>query len=129
MPTKAKQPPRFLPTLTEVVQTGQDTAKAHPGEAAFATPLKTAQPIGLAQAQGGDALAQSHSVVEMNVSKILFRLEVPLQNRLKLAVGEIIQGHVDALMPLIAQEIEAVVRETVREGVSAELVRSRKALG
>jgi hypothetical protein len=120
MPTKAKQPPRFLPTLTEVVQTGADAPTASPGEAAFAAPLRMAR-------QGVDV--ESPSVVEMNVSKILFRLEGPLQNRLKLAVGEIIQGHVDALMPLIAQEIEAVVRETVREGVSAELVRSRKAAG
>ncbi len=120
MPTKAKQPPRFLPTLTEVVQTGHETAKPSAGEAVFAVPLKAAK-------QGAEV--DSSSVVEMNVSKILFRLEVPLQNRLKLAVGEIIQGHVDALMPLIAQEIEAVVRETVREGVSAELVRSRKASG
>jgi hypothetical protein len=122
MSTKVKQPPRFLPTLTEVVQTGPDTAKVGPGEAAFAAPLK-----GTKSAAGAQIDAQS--VVEMNVSKILFRLEVPLQNRLKLAVEEIIQGHVDALMPLIAQEIEAAVRETVREGVSAELVRSRKASG
>ena len=122
MPTKAKQPPRFLPTLTEVVQTGADAPQASPGEAAFAAPLKTAR-----QSSGVDA--DGTSVVEMNVSKILFRLEGPLQNRLKLAVGEVIQGHVDALMPLIAQEIEAVVRETVRESVSAELVRSRKVSG
>ena len=122
MPTKAKQPPRFLPTLTEVVQTSAGVPKANPGEASFAAPLKTAR-----QSSGADE--DSPSLVEMNVSKILFRLEVPLQNRLKLAVGEIIQGHVDALMPLIAQEIDAVVRETVREGVSAELVRSRKAAG
>ena len=122
MPTKAKQPPRFLPTLTEVVQTGADLVKASPGEAAFATPLK-----GVRLDSAGDE--SGTSVVEMNISKILFRLEGPLQNRLKLAVGEIIQGHVDALMPVIAQEIEAVVRETVREGVSAELVRSRKASG
>ena len=122
MPNKTKQTPRFLPTLTEVVQIGVDAPKASPGEAAFAAPLKMVPPSGGAEADG-------ISVVEMNVSKILFRLEGPLQNRLKLAVGEIIQGHVDALMPLIAQEIEAVVRETVREGVSAELVRSRKAAG
>ena len=121
MPTKAKQPPRFLPTLTEVVQTSAGVPKASPGEAAFAAPLKTARQ--------SSADAESPSLVDMNVSKILFRLEVPLQNRLKLAVSEIIQGHVDALMPLIAQEIEAVVRETVREGVTAELVRSRKATG
>lgn len=122
MPTKAKQPPRFLPTLTEVVQTSADASKASPGEAAFAAPLTTAR-------QNSDVDAQSPSVVDMNVSKILFRLEVPLQNRLKLAVGEIIQSHVDALMPLIQKEIEAVVRETVREGVSAELVRLRKTSG
>ena len=122
MPTKAKQPPRFLPTLTEVVQAGKDPSKASPGEAAFAAPLKAAR-------HNVGANEDGTSVVEMNVSKILFRLEGPLQNRLKLALGEIIQGHVDALMPLIAQEIEAVVRETVREGVSAELVRSRKASG
>ena len=122
MLTKAKQPPRFLPTLTEVVQTSADAPQSSPGDAVFATPLKTAR-------QGSGADAENPSVVEMNVSKILFRLEVPLQNRLKLAVSEIIQGHVDALMPLIAQEIEAVVRETVRESVSAELVRSRKTSG
>ena len=122
MPTKAKQPPRFLPTLTEVVQTGGDAPKPSPGEAAFAAPLKAVRPsLGVEM--------DPTSVVEINVSKILFRLEGPLQNRLKLALGEIIQGHVDALMPLVAQEIEAVVRETVREGVSAELVRSRKAAG
>ena len=124
MPAKSKHPPRFLPTLTEVVQVGPvalDAAKPALGDAVFATPLSPPMP----------EVTESNapSPVELNVSKILFRLEVPLQARLKLAVGEIIQGHVDALMPLIAQEIEAVVRETVREGVTAELVRSRKAAG
>ena len=122
MPTKAKQPLRFLPTLTEVVQAGGDSPKTSPGEAAFTTPMKVTR-------QTSAADTESLSLVEMNVNKILFRLEVPLQNRLKLAMGEIIRGHVDALMPLIAHEIEAVVRETVREGVSAELVRFRKTAG
>ena len=124
MPAKSKQPPRFLPTLTEVVQVGQcgpEVPKPPPGDAVFATPLS--------QPKLEAAETSATSAVELNVSKILFRLEVPLQARLKLALGEIIQGHVDALMPLIAREIEAVVRETVREGVTAELVRSRKAAG
>ncbi len=119
MASTSKQPPRFLPTLTEVVHGNAGDARVTVAGAAVA---KTAAPE-------VDPAAQAVATIELNLNKILVRLEAPLQARIKLAVGELVQAHIEALLPLIQQEVETVVRETVREGVTAELVRTRKAAG
>ena len=115
MANSPKHLPRFLPTLTEVVRPRQETA--HSGASATESPANST------------ANAQPVSALELSVSRIMLRLEAPLQARLKLAVGALIHGQIEQLMPMIQLEIEAAVREAVMEGVTIELVRARNESG
>ena len=115
MATSTKHLPRFLPTLTEVVQPRRENP--HSGavgdDRAVDLPLDV-QPV---------------TALELSVSRIMLRLEAPLQARLKLALGALIHGQIEQLMPMIQLEIEAAVREAVMEGVTNELVRTRSESG
>ena len=115
MATSPKHLPRFLPTLTEVVQPRRENTHSDAGGDGPAVDLPlNAQPV---------------TALELSVSRIMLRLEAPLQARLKLAVGALIHGQIEQLMPMIQLEIEAAVREAVMEGVTNELVRTRNESG
>lgn len=115
MATHPKHQPRFLPTLTEVVHARQENANSGAN--------------GTDSAANASAQGQAVSALELSVSRIMLRLEAPLQARLKLAVGALIHGQIEQLMPMIQLEIEAAVREAVMEGVTNELVRARNDSG
>ena len=115
MATRPKHQPRFLPTLTEVVHARQENV--HSGA------------VGTDQAANSANDVQPVTALELSVSRIMLRLEAPLQARLKLAVGALIHGQIEQLMPMIQLEIEAAVREAVMDGVTNELVRTRHESG
>ncbi len=155
----SKQPPRFLPTLTEVVRQGARAGKnagATEAEAAFSgspgsasasvdVDLADTSPSHLPGPNKVNAKAaekssgKSHSkdnhldevneTLEVNISRVLLRLEAPMLAKIRLSVAELVDAHIKQLSPLIDKEIETIVREAVREGVTAELVRVRKQSG
>jgi hypothetical protein len=90
----ARTPPRFVPTLTEVVQSG---------------------PVPLAAAAGpapsADLLAQ----------RVLQRVDLALERRLREAMASVILEHTEALAPLLRERLDAVVREVVAEAVADEM--------
>ena len=94
-------PPRFVPTLTEVVAPQQhlpaeiDPAKSfalHPGADAF----------------------------EAMVQRILQRLDLVLEMRLQNSLRQLILAHTQSLIPQLKVEIESVVRESVSQAVEQE---------
>jgi hypothetical protein len=90
----ARTPPRFVPTLTEVVQSG---------------------PVPLAPAAGpapsADLLAQ----------RVLQRVDLALERRLREAMASVILEHTEALAPLLRERLEGVVRQVVADAVAEEL--------
>lgn len=152
-----KQPPRFLPTLTEVVRQGARSSKASSAMTPDAEAIgpgvdvdldsaapEILQTLDKAISKSGDKssskgagkgfagdlnLSEVDEAVEVNVSRVLLRLEAPMLAKIRRSVVELVDAHIRRLSPLIDKEIETIVREAVREGVTAELVRVRKQSG
>ena len=92
-------PPRFVPTLTDVVQ----------------LPLR---PLAAAPAQ--PAASTAHFEEQM-VHRVMQRVDLVLERRLREAVGQLILTHTQALGSRLREEIELVVRESVSQAVAQEL--------
>ena len=93
-------PPRFVPTLTDVVYPGL--------QAEILAPLTSVQaPLGLLEDQV--------------VHRVMQRVDLVLERRLREAVGQVILSHTQALGPRLREEIELVVRESVSQAVAQEL--------
>jgi hypothetical protein len=97
-PAAPKAPPRFVPTLTEVVQG------------------KTAAPLGDAPALGTQQL-EDHIV-----HRVMQRLDMQLERRLREAVATLVLEQTQSLAPLLREEIELAVRQSVSDAVAQELV-------
>ena len=98
MATRA--PPRFVPTLTEVVQGGS-------------TPVQAAS---AAASEGAPALSQ-----EQLAQRVLQRLDLTLDRRVREAISTVILEQTSALGPLLRERLETVVRQAVAQAVAEEL--------
>jgi len=86
-----RTPPRFVPTLTEVV----------PGTAA---------------APAAPALNQ-----EQLVHRVMQRVDLTLDRRLREAIASVVLEHSRSMAPALREQVEAVVARTVSEALAEEL--------
>ncbi len=86
-------PPRYVPTLTEVVKS------APPGVAAPSANLSQ----------------------EQLVHRIMQRIDLTLDRRLREAIATVVLEQTRSLGPILREEIEIVVLQTVSEALSEEL--------
>jgi hypothetical protein len=96
----ARNPPRFVPTLTEVVRSRK--AATAPAVAA--------------------ALSE-----EQLVHRIMQRVELTLERRLREAIATTVLQQTQMLGPLLREEIELVVRQSVEQALAEELTASQGA--
>lgn len=99
-----RQPPRYVPVLTEVVQ-----ADAPPAPAPEPPPAP--------------APAQIDALEEQLIHRVMQRVDVALERQLPDAVASMVLQHTHHLVPRLREEIEFVVRQAVSEAVAAELAR------
>lgn len=92
-----RTPPRFVPTLTEVVKGG---------EAAVPT-------------AGGPT-------EEQLVLRVMQRVDLTLERRLREAIASTVLEQTRALGPILREEIEIVVRQAVSQAFAEELAAERK---
>ena len=97
----SSQPPRFVPTLTEVVQPFPPSLNARGSPA--------------------NALVAHADLENHLVQRVLQRVDLILERRLREAVGQIIAEHAGQLTAELRMEIEAVVRHSVSQAFSQEL--------
>ncbi|MDO8280297.1 MAG: hypothetical protein Q8K31_03090 [Burkholderiaceae bacterium] len=102
-----KPPPRFVPTLTEVV----------PAPPAASVPTAQGQPA---------SPPLVHAVLpgplqEQIIHRVMQRVDVSLERRLREAIATVVLEQTRLLGPLLKEEIELVVRQSVSEAVAAEL--------
>jgi hypothetical protein len=95
-------PPRFVPTLTEVVRPTATPATV-PGRQA-ATPAPSSDASGL----------------EEMVQRVMQRVDLILERRLREVIGQLILEHTQTLAPRLREEIEMVVRESVNQAFEQE---------
>ena len=91
-----RTPPRFVPTLTEVVQ--------HSGPVPLA-------PLSPAPAISQDQIAQ----------RVLQRVDLVLDRRVREAIATVVLEQTNLLAPLLRERLEQVVREIVAEAVAEEI--------
>lgn len=138
-------PPRFVPTLTEVVQgaavppaspvpahgAGVPASLARPPAPAApvspapapvaayavppkapATPVAPAAPVALQLPEGFE---------EHLVHRVMQRVDVELDLRLREAIATVVQEQTRSMVPRLREEVESVVRHAVYEAVAQEL--------
>lgn len=105
-----KSPPRFVPTLTEVVHVEDlQISKALPAS----VPSTAHLPAHL------DAVTEG--IEELVVHRVMQRVDLVLDQRMREAIALVIQEQTRSLLPRLREEIESVVRHAVYEAVAEEL--------
>lgn len=96
----AKGPPRYVPTLTEVVP------PAPLPEPALIDPAATS--------------ALSEQTQALMMQRVLQRTDLMIEQRLHDAIEQLILAHTQAMMPSLREEIERVVRESFTRAFEQE---------
>ena len=141
MSQSPKPPPRFVPTLTEVVQEpdvlpvsvplAPPTAQpAPPFQTMAAIPVvpvlsTTKEPADVAGTKPVLAPAARRplpqGIEEYMVHRVMQRVDVVLDQRLREAIALVVQEQTRSVLPRLREEIESVVRHAVYEAVADEL--------
>ncbi|WHZ11869.1 MAG: hypothetical protein OJF60_002308 [Burkholderiaceae bacterium] len=106
MPDAPRSPPRYVPTLTEVVPS---------------SPIVPDLDLDLA-AQPDVPLPEASGSIQAHVIRqVMERVDALIEQRLIDAVSALVQEHFKALEPRLREEIETVVRQAVSDAVVEEL--------
>jgi hypothetical protein len=118
-----RTPPRFVPTLTTVLE------PAPPVEAFEAPPAPVATQASVTEPSQAMALspeaklseAEAFRLEEQLLHRVLQRVDLSLEERVSDAVSAAVQQHLDTMIPGLRHEIEAVLRALVSEALAREL--------
>lgn len=128
-----RQPPRFVPTLTEVVEPAVVPPTRLPDPAQDVPDQVPVQPVPVAEAplppapvsvtaMTPDALRdQGLALAQTLQLRVMERLDGVLEERLRYALADVVQLQTQALYQSIRQEVEGLVSAAVNEAVAQEL--------
>lgn len=125
MASTLRTPPRFVPTLTTVLDLPAEPVAAEAGKppvpaATPAPPVDPAEAVALPVAeQRSDA--EIVRLEEQLLHRVLQRVDLSLEERLSDTVSAAVQQQLDSMLPRLREEIEAVLRALVIEAMAAEL--------
>jgi hypothetical protein len=94
----SRTPPRFVPTLTEVVKPAGEEKPAPPS---------------------------SEASRDQVIQRVMQRVDLVLERRLREAIAATVIEQTRSIAPMLRSEIEAVVRETVEQAFAEELASGR----
>jgi hypothetical protein len=94
----SRTPPRFVPTLTEVVQ--------------------ASAPVPLAPTPVAPAVQPAQEQV---AQRVLQRIDLALERRLRETIAGVVAEQTRSIAPLLRERLEATVRELVAEALAEEL--------
>lgn len=130
----ARVPPRFVPTLTAVVdpQLPDEAPSAATPAAQQEAPLPPAAPPAPAPDEITAPAAAPASMIALDdadafrleeelLHRVLQRIDLSLEERLTEVVSAAVQRQLDAMVPQLRGEIEAVLRALVIEALAREL--------
>ena len=143
----ARTPPRFVPTLTTVLElpaepvpASEPVAEPQPepeperADEAAAAPVAAPAPAPAPSAAAGDPAravalgrqarlseADAFQLEEQLVHRVLQRIDLSLEERLSDTVSAAVQQQLDDMIPRLRDEIETVLRELVSEALAREL--------
>jgi hypothetical protein len=117
-----RTPPRFVPTLTTVLELPPEPAPGAepvPEPAAAAVP-EPSQAVAL-DPQALLSEAEAFRLEEQLLHRVLQRIDLSLEERLSDAVSAAVQQQLDSMIPRLRGEIETVLRALVSEALAQEL--------
>lgn len=132
-----RQPPRFVPTLTEVVEPAVAPPTRLPDPAQDVPDRVPVQPVPVVEApltpapvsvpaMTPDALHdQGLALAQTLQLRVMERLDGVLEERLRYALADVVQLQTQALYQSIRQEVEGLVSAAVNEAVAQELAELR----
>lgn len=112
-------PPRFVPTLTTVLEMPAPEAQPS-GDDAPTPAVDRREAIALGPAARLSEL-ESFALEEQLMHRVLQRIDASLEERLSDVVSAAVQAQLDAMVPRLRSEIEAVLRTLVVESLAQEL--------
>ncbi len=121
MQTPPRTPPRFVPTLTEVVP---NLPLSEPVPPAPSTPYAAVQ-----QQMASDIdtpstppdILATGALEDQIIHRVMQRVDLSLERRLQEAVSAMVLSQTQSLVPRLREEIEFVVRQSVSDAVADEL--------
>ena len=116
-------PPRFVPTLTEVVAPISIAVADLPGNH-VALP-GSGQSEAQSATQSGLKVGMDVQFEEQMIHRVMQRVDLVLERRLRQAVGQLVMTHTQSLGPRLREEIELLVRESVSQAIAQELQTKR----
>ncbi|QGW82668.1 hypothetical protein [Variovorax paradoxus] len=125
MASTLRTPPRFVPTLTTVLDLPVEPVAAEAGKPPVPAstpvpPVDPAEAVALPPAeQRSDA--EIVRLEEQLLHRVLQRVDLSLEERLSDTVSAAVQQQLDSMLPRLREEIEAVLRALVIEAMAAEL--------
>lgn len=125
MSTSPRTPPRFVPTLTEVVPDTSAVSSPEPvaPPPAALEPAPAPAPTSVAVEVALAPLASlPDGFEELLVHRVMQRVDVGLDQRLRDAIATVVQEQTRSVLPRLREEIESVVRQVVYEAVADELL-------
>ncbi|RUR66134.1 MULTISPECIES: hypothetical protein [Variovorax] len=119
MASTLRTPPRFVPTLTTVLDIPAEPASPEPQP----EPVPQPDPANSMALPPAAQLSQAEivSLEEQLLHRVLQRVDLSLEERLSDTVSAAVQHQLDAMVPRLRNEIEAVLRALVIEAMAAEL--------
>ncbi|MHA7600527.1 hypothetical protein ACX12L_11360 [Alicycliphilus sp. T452] len=121
----SKTPPRFVPTLTDVVHVPGDGRP--PVQPQAEAPASQVPPPSPSLQEGVAANVLPRDFEEYVVHRVMQRVDVALDQRLREAIAQVVQEQTRFLVPRLRDEVESVVRHAVYEAVAQELADERGA--
>ena len=110
-------PPRFVPTLTDVV---------HPADHSYRNnPINPNSPI-KQQLPHSNIRQSPFQLEDQIVHRVMQRVDLVLERRLRESVAQVILLQTQSLGPQLREELELVVRESVSQAVAQELPQGRQ---
>ncbi|MGK6306465.1 hypothetical protein [Variovorax sp. DT-64] len=116
----ARTPPRFVPTLTTVLEVPAESAPLSPPTPEPALAADPAKAVALGP-QALQSEADAFRVEEQLLHRVLQRVDLSLEERLSDTVSAAVQQQLDNMIPRLREEIETVLRELVSEALAREL--------
>ena len=128
-----KTPPRFVPTLTDVVhlpdtarfagQIIEATAASEAPQPVAAAPegLQNLAPGPVPDADTAAGSSLPEGLEEYVVHRVMQRVDLVLDQRLREAIALVVQEQTRSMIPRLREEGESVVRHAVCEAVADEL--------
>ncbi len=118
-----RHPPRFVPTLTQVVPDTSPVPLPQPSaqQTPQPQPSQSQSPVVEAEAEAGAAMQIFDGFDELLVRRLMQRVDMGLEQHLHAAIAKVVQEQTRSVLPRLREKLELVVRQVVYEAVADEM--------